>query len=122
MTQPQTVEIDLVKILDRIEQKIDGVDNKVDYLTVELVKVKGDIKALDERVSGQIKALDEKLSGQIKVVDEKLSGQINALDEKVSGLSKRVEGVDFINRGVFVALIIAILGGFAKIFGFIGNP
>lgn len=89
MSQSQTVEIDLVKILEKIEQKIDVVDNKVDNLTVELTTVKGDIKALSE---------------------------------KVDGLSKRVDSVDFINRGVFVALIIAILGGFAKIFGFIGTP
>lgn len=89
MAQSQTVEIDLVKILEKIEQKIDTVDNKVDNLTVEIATVKGDIKTLSE---------------------------------KVDGLSKRVDSVDFINRGVFVALIIAILGGFAKIFGFIGNP
>jgi hypothetical protein len=44
------------------------------------------------------------------------------IKKKMDGLSKRVDNVDFINRGVFVALIIAILGGFAKIFGFIGNP
>ena len=61
-------------------------------------------------------------TGELKAVDERLSGQIKALDEKVSGLSKRVDSVDFINRGVFVALIITILGGFAKIFGLINNP
>lgn len=104
MAQSQTVEVDLGKILERIEQKVDN-------LTIEVVTIKGDIKTLDERLSGQIKTLDERLSGQIK-----------ALDEKVNGLNKRVDSVDFINRGVFVALIIAILGGFAKIFGFIGNP
>ena len=93
MSPSQTVEIELAKILERIEQKVDN-------LTIEVVTVKGDIKTLDERLSGQIKALDE----------------------KVYGLSKRVDSVDFINRGVFVALIITILGGFAKIFGFVGQP
>jgi archaellum component FlaC len=115
MSPSQTVEIDLAKILERIEQKVDN-------LTIEVVTVKGDIKTLDERLSGQIKTLDERLSGQIKTLDERLSGQIKALDEKVDGLSKRIDSVDFINRGVFIALIIAILGGFAKIFGFIGQP
>jgi hypothetical protein len=51
-----------------------------------------------------------------------LKGDIKALDEKITGLGKQVDSVDFVNRGVFVALIIAILGGFAKIFGFISNP
>jgi chromosome segregation ATPase len=95
-----TIETDLAKILERIEAKIDGVAKDVVDIKIELTATKGELTA----------------------VKTELKGEIKALDEKITGLSKRVDSVDFINRGVFVALIIAILGGFAKIFGFIGNP
>ena len=44
------------------------------------------------------------------------------LEEKVDGLSNRLENQEFISRGVLIALIVTILGGFAKLFGLIGNP
>lgn len=81
-----------------------------------------------DRLSQILEQINQKLDkfeGRFDKLDERLNklevGQAR-LEEKVDGLSKRVDSVDFINRGVFVALIIAILGGFAKIFGFIGNP
>lgn len=124
-----TIEQDLKEVLGQINQKLDKLDTKIDGVAkdvadvkLELTATKGELINAKTELKGQIKAVDERLSGQIKAVDERLSGQIKALDEKVSGLSKRVDSVDFINRGVFVALIIAILGGFAKIFGIVGNP
>lgn len=109
-----TIETDLGKILERIEAKIDGVAKDVADIKIDLATTKAELK-------GEINTLRTELKGEIKALDEKLSGTINALGEKTDGLSKRVDSVDFINRGVFVALIIAILGGFAKLFGFIGN-
>jgi hypothetical protein len=41
------------------------------------------------------------------------------LDEKIDGIAKRVDTQEFINRGVVIGLVLAILGGFAKIFGFV---
>lgn len=99
-----TIETDLSKILERIEAKIDGVAKDVTDIKIDLATTKAELK------------------GEINTLRTELKGEIKSLDEKVDGLSKRVDSVDFINRGVFVALIIAILGGFAKIFGFIGNP
>jgi len=98
-----TIETDLAKILERIEGKIDGVAKDVTDIKIDLATTKAELK------------------GEINTLRTELKGEIKSLDEKVDGLSKRVDSVDFINRGVFVALIIAILGGFAKIFGFIGN-
>ncbi len=43
------------------------------------------------------------------------------LEEKVDGVGKRLENQEFISRGVLVTLIVAILGGFAKLFGFAGK-
>jgi hypothetical protein len=33
-----------------------------------------------------------------------------------------MENQEFLSRGVLIGLIVAILGGFAKLFGLIGNP
>jgi predicted nuclease with TOPRIM domain len=100
---PIQVTTELNKALEQINQKLDKID----------LKFETKLDKIDER-------LNRLEIGQARL-EEKFSGQIDALGEKVDGLSKRVDSVDFINRGVFVALIIAILGGFAKIFGFIGN-
>ncbi|MDJ0691412.1 MAG: hypothetical protein QNJ41_23270 [Xenococcaceae cyanobacterium MO_188.B32] len=116
------IESDLKEILVRIDNKLDKLSEDVTELKVGLTEVKGNIKAVDEKLSGQIKTVDEKLSGQIKAVDEKLSGQIKALDTKVDQLDKRVSNQEFTNRGVLVGLIIVILGGAAKFFGIVGNP
>ncbi|MFM7190273.1 MAG: hypothetical protein ACKOX2_05575, partial [Microcystaceae cyanobacterium] len=61
------------------------------------------------------------LSGQITTLDEKLSGQITTLDEKVTGFGKRLENQEFVNRGILTALIIALIAGVAKFFGFMPN-
>jgi predicted nuclease with TOPRIM domain len=103
MTNPQ-ISTDLGKILEQINQKLDNVQKDMT-----------DLKVSNAR-------LEEKLSGQINSLDEKLSGQINTLDEKVTGFGKRLENLEFVNRSIVVALVVAILGGFAKLFGFIGNP
>jgi hypothetical protein len=99
-----------------VDEKLSGQIKAVDE------KLSGQIKAVDEKLSGQIKAVDEKLSGQIKAVDEKLSGQIKALDTKVEQIDKRVGNQEFTNRGVLVGLILVILGGAAKLFGFEFKP
>jgi hypothetical protein len=55
-------------------------------------------------------------------MEEKLSGQISLVDEKVSGLGKRLEFQEFINQSILVGLILLVLGGAAKYFGFIPKP
>ena len=123
------IEVGIAEILKEIRtdqkevlKELGIVKEKVNHLEVGLEIVKGDIKTLDEKLSGQIKALDEKLSGQIKTVDERLSGQIKTVDEKLSGQIKtldakvcqidtRIGNQEFLNRGIFAGLIIALLGG-----------
>ncbi|MFM7382542.1 MAG: hypothetical protein ACKO1W_05770, partial [Microcystaceae cyanobacterium] len=64
-----------------------------------------------------IKALDERLSGEIKALDERLSGEIKALEGKVDRLGKRLDNQEFLNRGVVVAVLAALIAGAAKLFG-----
>jgi hypothetical protein len=103
-TPPIQITTDLASVLEQINQKLDTLQKEVsDFRTetnVAITSLKGDIKALDERLTGEIKT-------------------VNA---KVEGLGKRLENQEFISRGVLIALIVAILGGFAKLFGFVGTP
>jgi outer membrane murein-binding lipoprotein Lpp len=94
------IESDLKDILSRIDTKLDKLSEDVTDIKVSLAEVKGDIKA----------------------TDEKLSGQIKALDTKVDQLDKRVGNQEFTNRGVFVGLLLTILGGVATYFGWIDKP
>jgi hypothetical protein len=50
---------------------------------------------------------------------ETIKGDIKALDAKVDQLDKRVANQEFLNRGVFIGLLLALLGGIVNIFGWI---
>jgi hypothetical protein len=110
MSNP-VIETNLAEILQEIRLDQKKMLEEINY-----------IKLGQATIEGQIKVVDEKLSGQIKAVDEKLSGQIKALDTKVEQIDKRVGNQEFTNRGVLVGLILVILGGAAKLFGFEFKP
>jgi predicted RNase H-like nuclease (RuvC/YqgF family) len=84
-----TIEQDLKEILAKLDQKLDNLQKDIVDLKVGQTEIKGEIKALGERING---------------------------------LDERVKSQDFINRGILIGLILAILGGLAKLFGFVGNP
>jgi DNA repair exonuclease SbcCD ATPase subunit len=86
-----------------------------------LNEIKSDQKKILEEVN-TLKLGQARIEGKIEAVDEKLSGQIKALDTKVDQLDKRIGNQEFTNRGVFIGLVVVILGGAAKLFGFMGNP
>jgi len=105
-----TIETDLKEIQTEFKQ--------------EFVKINQRLDRIDENVTdlkvNQIR-MEERLSGHINLLDERLSGQINLLDKKVSGLGKRLENQEFTNRGILIGLIVVVLGGAAKVFGFLPN-
>ena len=107
MTNP-TVETDLAVLLDRINNKLDGISTDIT-----------DLKVGQTELKGELKNLDEKLSGQIKAVDERLSGQIKSLDTKVEQIDKRVGNQEFLNRGIFIGLLLALVGGLINVLGWI---
>ncbi|MGH8003013.1 MAG: hypothetical protein ACREPR_27170 [Brasilonema sp.] len=43
------------------------------------------------------------------------------IEEKMEGVSKRLESQEFISRGVLIGLIVTIIGGAAKLFGWAGR-
>ena len=100
----ETVTYSLEAVLTRIEGKIDSlqrdVNQKFDKIDERLTKV----EIGQSEIRGDIKALDERLTAEIK------------------GLTARVADREFTSRGILIALVVAILGGAAKIFGFLPNP
>ncbi|MEG3435780.1 DUF4164 domain-containing protein [Pannus brasiliensis CCIBt3594] len=89
----ETVTYSLEAVLTRIEGKIDKIDERLTKLEIGQTEMKGEIKALDERLSAEMR-----------------------------GLTERVKYQEFTNRGILIALVVAILGGAAKVLGFVGNP
>jgi hypothetical protein len=85
-----TIESDLKEILTKIDQKLDTLSRDVTDLKV----------------------------GQARL-EEKVDGLEKRLESNLDGLSKRMENQEFLSRGVLIGLIVAILGGFAKLFGFV---
>lgn len=83
-----------------------------------LKEIKDDQKSiLNEMRSGQKEILKE--ISDIKVGLETVKGNIKALDTKVEQLDKRVANQEFLNRGVFIGLLLALLGGVVNFFGWI---
>jgi hypothetical protein len=71
---------------------------------------------LDTKVDGVNRSLTEKIDGVDKSLTEKIDGVVNkSLGEKIDGIGKRVDTQEFINRGVIIGLLLAILGGLAKV-------
>jgi hypothetical protein len=124
-----TIESDLKEILVKFDQKLDRLEQKIDNVAKDVNELKVSVAKTEAELRGDIKVLNESvarteagLKGDIKALDEKLSGEIKTLGEKTDGLSKRLDSTEFVNRGILIGLIVAILGGLAKLFGLVGNP
>lgn len=69
--------------------------------------------------SGQKDILKE--ISDVKVSLEAVKGDIKVLDISIKELDKRITNQEFTNRGVLIGLILALLGGAVKIFGWMPN-
>lgn len=87
--------------------------------------IETDLKDILGNIQKDLKEIRDDLT-DIKVnqarMEERLSGQISLVDEKVTGLGKRLDFQEFVNRGILIALIVALIAGAAKFFGFMPNP
>ncbi|MFM6368706.1 MAG: hypothetical protein ACKPGN_10845, partial [Dolichospermum sp.] len=68
-------------------------------------------------VNKKLETIDTRLN-KLEIGQAELSGEIKTLEEKVIGIDKRLDNQEFINRGVLVAVIIALISGVVKLFGF----
>jgi len=81
-----------------------------------LKEIKSDQKEILQEVGNLKQDLNE-----VKVSLETIKGDIKALDTKVDQLDKRISNSEFSNRGILIGLVVIILGGAAKLFGFMPN-
>ncbi len=103
----ETVTYSLESVLTRIESKIDSLEKRMDER----------FDKVDERFD----KVEDRLT-KLEIGQADLKGDIKVLDEKVEGLTVRVAYQEFTNRGILIALVVAVLGGAAKLFGFFPNP
>jgi len=76
----ETVTYSLEAVLTRIESKIDKIDERLTKLEIGQAELKAELK-----------------------------GDIKVLDEKIEGLTVRVGYQEFTNRGILIALVVAVL-------------
>ena len=107
----ETVTYSLESVLTRIESKIDSLEKRMNER----------FDKVDERFDKVEDRLTKVEIGQAELKGE-LKGDIKVLDEKIEGLTVRVGYQEFTNRGILIALVVAVLGGAAKLFGFFPNP
>jgi septal ring factor EnvC (AmiA/AmiB activator) len=144
---PPTLTYTLEEILSRLDQKIEKqfaeVNQKMDRQFTEVnQKMDRQFAEVNQKMDRQFAEVNQKMDRQFAEVNQKftevnkkletmdgrlnkleigqaeLSGEIKTLEEKVSGIDKRLDNQEFINRGVLVAVIIALISGVVKLFGF----
>jgi len=74
---------------------------------------------LKDLPSGQKEIMKE--ISDVKVSLEGVKGDIKILNTSIKELDKRVSNQEFTNRGVLIGLILALLGGAVKLFGWMPN-
>ncbi|MFM9161069.1 MAG: hypothetical protein ACKOPK_24930, partial [Dolichospermum sp.] len=124
-TNPPTLTYTLEEILSRLDQKIEKqfaeVNQKMDRQFAEvnqkMDKQFAEVNQKFSEVNKKLETIDTRLN-KLEIGQAELSGEIKTLEEKVIGIDKRLDNQEFINRGVLVAVIIALISGVVKLFGF----
>ena len=86
-----------------------------------LQELKTDQKKILEEVNA-LKFSQAQEINTLKLGQAEIKGELKALDTKVEQLNERIKNSEFTNRGVLIGLVVIILGGAAKLFGFMDNP
>lgn len=111
-TMTLNIEYDIKELFDKLESKLetkfDKLDAKIDRLETKFDKLEDKVDKLEDKV--------DKIGEDVA----QLKTDVKVLDQKVVGIDKRLDAQEFINRGVAIGLLVALLGGLAKIFGFDG--
>ncbi|MDJ0842734.1 hypothetical protein [Crocosphaera sp.] len=132
MNEPVTVKYSLEDILKKIDDKLDRMEEASTQRFEKLEsKLESNQRDFEQKLDTLQKDVNQKLDSFQRDVNQKLAtlqkdvtdlkGGQAKLEENVEGLTKRLDYQEFINRGVVIGLIVALLGGLAKMLGFIGN-
>lgn len=85
------------------------------------IPIETDLKDILTKIDNRLDRMENDLT-EIKINQAETWGEIKVLDEKITGIGKRLENQEFIGRSIFVGVILALLAGAVKIFGFPPNP
>ncbi len=105
----EKVEYDLKEILYKLDNRFETLEAKLES-RFERIETKLDKVSVD--------VADVKTN--LVRVEATFKGEIEGLSKDIQGINKRLDGQEFINRGVAIGLLVALLGGLAKLFGFDG--
>jgi uncharacterized protein YoxC len=105
-----TVEFDLKELLEKLDSKIDKLGSD---LNTKIDKLGSDLNTKVDKLSDKVDDVSDDIN--------KLNVTVTRLDEQVANAVKRIDSIEFANRAVSIGLLIAILGGLAKLFGIAGN-
>jgi len=83
--------------------------------------IKTNLKDILTKIDNRLDHMENDLT-EIKINQSETRGEIKVLDEKITGIGKRLENQEFIGRSIFVGVILALLAGAVKLFGFPPNP
>ena len=83
--------------------------------------IETDLKDILTKIDNRLDRIENDLT-EIKINQSETRGEIKVLDEKIIGIGKRLENQEFIGRSIFVGVILALLAGAVKLFGFPPNP
>jgi uncharacterized protein (DUF849 family) len=79
------------------------------------------LKEIRDNIQKDLKEIRDDLT-DLKVSQAEIRGDIKVLDEKVTGIGKRLENQEFVSKGILGGLLLIVLGGAAKYFGFVPKP
>lgn len=84
------------------------------------VQIATDLTKILERIDQRFDSFEQKLN---KLSDNVNNLQIEAatIKTEINSINKCLDAQEFINRGVAIGILVALLGGLAKIFGFTGK-
>ncbi len=88
----------------QIDRRFEQIDQRFEKIEARLEKIEGDIT--------ELKVGQARIEGEITRIEQTLGA-------KIDGLEKRLEFQEFINRGILIGFLAAILAGLAKLFGVI---
>jgi hypothetical protein len=82
-------------------------------IETDLAEILKDIRS-DQKL--MLKEIENLKIGQVSL-EGNLAGKIETLNGKFEQIDKRVGNIEFANRGIFVGMILAVIGGAVKLLG-----
>jgi chromosome segregation ATPase len=113
----QKMDRQFTEVNQKMDRQFAEVNQKFTEVNQKFTEVNQKMDRQFTEVNKKLETIDGRLN-KLEIGQTELSGEIKTLEEKVSGIDKRLDNQEFINRGVLVAVIIALISGVVKLFGF----